>query len=257
MQTDLVPVQPLEIVRQPVADITALLTLALTDDRVTPEKLAAMFDLQERIDKRQAEVEFNQAFARLMLKMPRVRKDGTIKMVKNGEDRGSIPFAKWEDVDAVIRPILAEEGFALSFTCEPSQNCVTMTGWLTHVMGHSRSSTMQLPPDTGPGRNALQAIGSSHSYGKRYIALDMLNIVTVGADDDGHGTGCITEDQVEQIRGLLAGGWLTPEREAAFLKFAGADSVALIQRYRFRELVVRLRRGKAQAALQAESQEGA
>jgi hypothetical protein len=44
---------------------------------------------------------------------------------------------------------------------------------------------MVLQLDTGPGRNQNQAMGSTLSYGKRYTAEMLLNIVREGEDTDG------------------------------------------------------------------------
>lgn len=224
-------------------DVLSVIAAAARDPQVDPAKLTALLQLKERVDARNAEVEFNRAFARLMIRMPRVKKNGTVSLRnKEGQDKGSIPFAKWEDVDRVVRPMLSEEGFALSFTCTPSVGCVEMTGILTHIQGHRITSTMQLPPDVGPGRNALQAIGSSHSYGKRYITLDLLNIVTEGADDDGNSAGCINGEQASIIEGMIMACQLDDAARAAFLHYAGADEVSLIQKYRFLDCMSMLRK---------------
>jgi hypothetical protein len=61
---------------------------------------------------------------------------------------------------------------------------------------------MPLPLDNGPGRNNLQAMGSTLSYGKRYCTEMLLNIVREGADDDGETGGAefITPQQASSIR---------------------------------------------------------
>ena len=48
---------------------------------------------------------------------------------------------------------------------------------------------MLLPADISGGKNPLQAIGSSTSYGKRYTAGALLNITSRGEDDDGWAGG--------------------------------------------------------------------
>jgi len=240
MTEEIVVQQPGELAtRDPFLDF---LERASIDPRVDPAKLGALLEVKERVDARSAKQEFNASFARLMLKMPRVQKNGTISLrTKDGENKGSLPFAKWEDVDRIIRPLLAEEGFSLSFTCEPTVNVVQMTGHLKHVAGHEECSTMQLPPDAGPGRNSLQAIGSSHSYGKRYIAFDMLNIITVGKDDDGNGAGAVSDKQANTITDMLNACELGPDRTEKFLKFAGASCIEEIQKYRYDDVMQRLR----------------
>ncbi len=228
---------------EPATDgLLSVIAQAARDPQVDPAKLEALLGLKERIDAKQAEIEFNRAFARLQLRMPRVKKNGTIDL-----GRGKpIPFAKWEDVDAVIRPILSEEGFAVSFTSKPTASGVLMTCVLTHEMGHSKTSEMQLPPDAGPGRNGLQAIGSSRSYGKRYLACDILNIVTEGADDNGNAAGYITETQVNRVYDKIAECEMTPDRQRKLLQYANAASVEQIQAHRFDDVMAQLEKAAKQ-----------
>ena len=52
----------------------------------------------------------------------------------------------------------------------------------------------------GKGRNAVQAVGSSTTYGKRYVMCALLNITTGEMqDDDGHGAGDTGDDLREQV----------------------------------------------------------
>ena len=175
-----------------------VIQMAASDPRVDVGKLSALLDLKERIDARDAEIAFNQAFARMQPRLPRIKKNGSIDLGKGKP----LSFARYEDIDYAIRPVLTEEGFTLSFTSEPTDKGVLMTATLAHAQGHSRSSRMQLPPDAGPGRNALQAIGSSHSYGKRYLTAGILNLIMEGADDDARSVGYITDQQLDSIMDL-------------------------------------------------------
>jgi hypothetical protein len=77
-----------------------------------------------------------------------------------------------------------------------------------HSAGHREETTLLLPVDTGPGRSTVQAVGSSVTYGKRYVMCALLNITTGDApDDDGQGPAqvpFITAAQAKQIDALLA-----------------------------------------------------
>ena len=44
---------------------------------------------------------------------------------------------------------------------------------------------MELPVDTTGSKNAVQAVGSSTAYGKRYVMEALLNLTSRGQDDDG------------------------------------------------------------------------
>jgi hypothetical protein len=189
----------------------ALIVEAAKSRDVDVAKLKELMLMQERLEERQAERNFNGALARVTFGMPRVKKNGTIDLgvdKQTGKARGALPFARWEDVDAIIRPRLEAEGFTLSFNSAPRAGDgggAVISGTLLHCDGHQRTVSIPLPLDTGPGRNNLQAMGSTLSYGKRYCTEMLLNIVREGVDDDGatHGQKFITEEQAMQIETML------------------------------------------------------
>ncbi len=189
--------------------LSAIVTLA-KDPTVDTSKLQALLEMQERMEARQAEREFIAAFNRLSTDLPRVKKNGTITLIaKDGANKGSIPFARWEDVDKAIRPLMVREGFTLSFDSAPRPGeggGLIVTGTLMHAAGHTRTASMPLALDTGPGRNNLQAMGSTLSYGKRYCAEMLLNIVREGEDDDGKlgGTKFISPQEAADLEKLIA-----------------------------------------------------
>ena len=98
---------------------------------------------------------------------------------------------------------MAASGFALSFKCRRTDNEIIVTGILSHRDGHSEETELSLPSDTSGSKNAVQAVGSSTSYGKRYTASSLLNLTTVGADDDGRAGGTGELISIEQLDELL------------------------------------------------------
>lgn len=162
---------------------------------VDVQKMTAILDMQERLWKRNAEIAFNRDFAAMALDMPRIQKDGTVSYdkVKGQPEKGqeeAFKFALYEDIDEVIRPILNKYGFSLSFTTTERQGGgLVVNGILAHREGHSRTTSLPLALDTSGGKNNLQAMGSSSSYGRRYAACILLNIITVDEDDNGLADG--------------------------------------------------------------------
>jgi hypothetical protein len=57
---------------------------------------------------------------------------------------------------------------------------------------------MELPFDNSGSKNTVQAIGSSVSYGKRYVLCMLLNISTGGEDNDGNGAPSAVTTQQRQ-----------------------------------------------------------
>jgi hypothetical protein len=207
------------------------------DDRVSVEKLAGLMGLQERAEARNAEREFNIDLAAAMADMPSVRKDA----VKDMGAKGSIPYASYEQLDRIIRPIERQHGFCRIFTTAPLDKPGTlMTCKLLHRGGHSISSTRFQPPDPGPGRNDTQAIGSADSYARRYLTLAIWNIVTIGADDDGKSAGKsphITREQADTIESLIAELGMAPAAVSAFLEIMEAKLVSEIKADRGRQAI--------------------
>jgi hypothetical protein len=207
------------------------------DDRVNVEKLAALMGLQERAEARNAEREFNVDLALAMAEMPSIRKDAK----KDMGTKGSIPYATYENLDKVIRPIERKHGFCRIFTTAPLDKPGTlMTCRLLHRGGHSISSTRFQPPDPGPGRNETQAIGSADSYARRYLTLAIWNLVTIGADDDGDKADHpphITQDQTDTVQSLIQELGMDRAAVSKFLEFMEAASIKEIKFDRYRQAV--------------------
>lgn len=221
----------------PTLEATAMLQM-IKDVATTPgvniEAIRAMLDMQRQLVQDQAERSLNLALAELAPKLPHVKKNGKIPLPssKDGAVR-DVSFAKWEDVDTAIRPLLAQFGLSLSFTSGPRQGDgggAVMTGRVSHVQGAYREAQISLPLDTGPGRNNLQAMGSTISYGKKYLAFMLLNIVTEGDDDDGNSAEPITIEQAAAIDTKLAE---IGANKKKFLALFKVDDVRKIQQRDF------------------------
>lgn len=165
-------------------------------------KMTALLNFKREVLKDRAEAEFNQAFARLVPKLPRIKKDGAVEY----KGKEAFKFATYDKIDEAIRPLLLEEGFTLSFTTEPAAGGGLIGhGKLMHISGHSVTASMPAPVDTSGGKNAVQGIGSTFSYLKRYLTTMLLNLVFEGQDDDGNRGGMVFIDakSVQAINELL------------------------------------------------------
>lgn len=212
--------------------LPAIIQLA-KDPQVDVAKLDALLKMQRELQVDQARQEATEAFTALSAELPRVKKNGTIDLIKDGKSKGTIAFAKWDDIDKVIRPLLVKYGFTLSFnSVSKDGGGLTVTGELMHRSGHVRTATIPLALDTGAGRNNLQAMGSTLSYGKRYCAEMLLNIVREGDDDDGAkgGVAYITPDQCEELAVLIRE---TSTDEKKFLSTMGVEELGQIAQAAF------------------------
>jgi len=175
------------------AALIEVISRAASDPQVDVEKLERLMSMHERIMERQAAADYNAAMAAMQTDIPSIAERGR---TNNGR------YATLEDIVDTVRPIMQRHGFAVSFRVNTQQGAVEITGVLMHRGGHREETTMMLPTDTSGNKNAVQAFGSSVSYGKRYVLCSLLNITTRGEDDDGNSaapTKTVTAFQAGQI----------------------------------------------------------
>jgi hypothetical protein len=79
---------------------------------------------------------------------------------------------------------------------------------------------MPAPLDTTGGKSNVQAVGSTNSFLRRYVACNIFNIVVIGDDDNGNG-GTIDEAQTKSIVDLIKKAKVGPK----FLKYMRAQRV--------------------------------
>jgi hypothetical protein len=168
------------------ASILAVIDRAARDPACDIDKMERLLAMHERIVEREAKAAYSTALARMQPELPMIAERGSILNKSGGVQS---VYALWEDVVTVITPILSRHGFALSFRTGNFEGGVSVTGVLSHELGHSEQTEIKLPIDGSGSKNAVQAVGSSTSYGKRYTAAALLNLRTGQEDDDGQAGG--------------------------------------------------------------------
>jgi hypothetical protein len=210
--------------------ILALIEQIALNPDADVEKLERMMAMYERLKAKEAELAYNAAKGRILKKL------ASIKIVKNRSvlhefEQGkpqkgayeAFKYAPLEEIDKHLRPPLAEEDMDLSYSDEPREDGgIVIRGRLKHLPGgHYEDSFMPAPLDTTGGKSNVQAVGSTNSYLRRYVACNIFNIVVVGDDDDGTG-GTIDEAQAKTILELIKKAKVGPK----FLKYMKARSIA-------------------------------
>ncbi|WP_449411045.1 ERF family protein [Methylobacterium komagatae] len=186
--------------------IISMIERAARDPSVDIDKMERLMAMQERMVAQRAQAAFASAFAQMQMELPSI--------AERGKGHGNITYATWEDINDAVKPVLAKHGFGLRFEVGRAGERLTITGVLMHREGHSERTMMELPADTSGSKNAVQAVGSSTSYGKRYVASALLNLTSrlpEDRDDDGKRGGIghtVTDAQAEQLRDAItkAGG---------------------------------------------------
>lgn len=220
-----VPATPKERPQNDAVSLLAVITSASRDPKTDVVKLEKLMGLYERVRDSNAKAAYTRALGEAQQELPEIPERGGIRNAKNEIQS---KYALWEDINTLIKPVLSKHGFALSFRVGQEGDKITVTGVLSHREGHSEQTTMFLPSDTSGSKNAVQAVGSSISYGKRYTAQALLNLTSRGEDDDGMGAGGnapITDEQFEQIQELIDKSNTDIEKYCAYMKVGALKEI--------------------------------
>ena len=193
-------------------------------------------DIQERIMNKNSQIAFNNALAEMQPEMP---------IIKRKTKGYNSQYAAYENIMEPYLPILSKHGFSLSFSNENIENAIKIFGTLAHKEGYQKTVDISLPLDTSGNKNNLQAVGSTISYGRRYLVGMLLNVVTEGEDDDGHsgGSESINEEQVANIRALITE---VGADQTGFLKYLKSASIELILATKYKSAIQALEKKRKQ-----------
>ena len=167
------------------------------------DRIERMVTIYERVAARNARAAFDAALAAMQPELPIVPKRATIR---HG-DKIISKYALWEDIAEPVARVTARHGFSLRFSAKRLETAIEITAILGHRDGHREELAYPFPIDAGGAKSAVQAVGSTMSYGKRYTACLLLNIITTGEDDDGRGdvepAKTISEEQADKLLQLI------------------------------------------------------
>lgn len=179
------------------------------------EVVEKLYDLVERNQQAQAKKAFHTAMSVFQSCVQMAHKSASASFrTKNGGQMG-YSFASLDDVIKVARPALQKSG--LSYTFKVKQEAGTVKKWndsakkfmdaattivsvmctISHGDGHSESCSLTSPLEDSGQKNALQQIGSTVSYLKRYTLCSALGIATSDDLDDGHAYS--VEDSAHEV----------------------------------------------------------
>ena len=236
--TEVAKIQHQEPVAQGVAPMVQMIERIAMDPSIPIDRLEQMLAMKERMDARAAEQEFASAFASASAEFP------TIPL--NGKGHNGKPYALLKDITALTRPILSRHGLALTFSIKTGDK-VVVTAELMHRGGHSKSTSIELPADNSGSKNAVQAVGSSQTYGQRYTAQAILGLsLGEDTDDDGAAAGrgeTISADEWNELKHALEA---TGSDEAKFCAHFRIQHLEELPKKRLAEAEALLRKKKGQ-----------
>ncbi|HRP26386.1 ERF family protein [Thauera sp.] len=207
---------PAETAPVPAPNILSVIERIASDPSVDVERMQALLkmraDEEERMRRMDREDRAEDAKRAWLRDFSKVQAEvGPIVRGRKNTHTGST-YADLADIERIVTPILTAHGFSTTAAPIPGapEGSIRMRLTIGHCEGHERAYEDDFPLDaTGSqgraNKTAIQAKGSTQTYGRRYLKASALDLAFM---DDGDGnakdgpTGTITEDQWRVLNDL-------------------------------------------------------
>lgn len=199
--------------------IISMIERAARDPSVDIDKFERLMAMKERVEQESAKRAFHEAMSAAQGEIPQV-----VRNAENSHTRSK--YATLEAISKELTPIITRHGFSMSFDTadSPLPGHYRLVCQLGHSAGYCRDYHADLPSDAaGSGgkvnKTAIQAFGSTISYGRRYLTMLIFNVAITNEDNDGNSIR--SQEAAPVSDEMLSAGELSAIRNA--LVFAGKD----------------------------------
>ena len=199
---------------------------AVRDKTVDVDKMERLFALQERYVAEKRRSAYVSAMARIVPSLPVIKKNGLIAYESRGSEVKTY-YAKLEDMDKVLRPILGAEGLSQSYDSEESGSKIKVTLRVTHCEGHFEEKSITGPIHKSGAMNDIQAVKSSVSYLRRILTEMFFNLIEEGTDVDGNDLETISAEQVKDLETQIQDIKMDKGRFLVFMKVGKLEEILL------------------------------
>ncbi len=169
-----------------VASVESFISQAI-EKNLPVETMERLFALREKVKAERAKEAFVHAMSVFQGECPVIEKT---KPVMN-KDGVTIRY-KYAPIDAIVEQIkvpLAKAGLAYTWTVKNEPGKITAIALITHQLGHSESSSFEIPIDQEGYMTAPQKVASALTFAKRYSLCNALGISTGDEDTDATDVG--------------------------------------------------------------------
>lgn len=168
-------------------DLTPLLLIQQAMDKgLDLDKLEKFMAMQERWEKKEAKKSFLNSLSKFQSIVPELKKSKTAKIVSL-KGNFSYKYADLGSITAQIKPALNDCGLSYRWEFNESGEKLKVTCFISHLDGHTESTSMEAGKDASGSKNDIQQKGSTQTYLQRYTLIGALGLSTAEEDVDGKG----------------------------------------------------------------------
>lgn len=172
---------------------------------VSVDALGKLVELQERVMRRRAELEFSQARAEFQNVCPPIPRSSKAKITTKSGTSFEYAYADFEQVVETVRPHLHARGFSFTFDSETDGKMLTCICHLRHANGHTIASRFALPTESASAMSEQQKYGAALSFAKRQSLVSVLGLALTDPEPEGGSVSePITAEQAANLSALIA-----------------------------------------------------
>jgi len=199
------------------------------------ERLA---DLKIKMDKVDAEKEFNKALAEFQAECPPIKKASTAKIASRGGASFSYKYAELDEIARTVKPYLFHRGLSYNWDSGTTNGVVKTICCLRHKNGHSIQASFQAPiPNELGSMNEIQRHAAVLTYVKRQALVEVLGLTTTENDTDGVDPSTIDEKQLKILKFKVKQSGANIDK---LLKFLDVDKLESVRNVQFATAVAAL-----------------
>lgn len=180
MTTNMEKPTNIEIVEKP-AEVESFISLAI-QNKLPIETLERLFALREKDKAEKAREAFTDAMASFQAACPVIEKTKAV-MNKDGKTV-RYKYAPLDSIVSQVKKPLADAGLSYSFDEKKDEKTITAICKITHKLGHSETSSFQIPIGSEEYMSDPQKHGARITFAKRYAFCNALGILTGDEDTD-------------------------------------------------------------------------
>lgn len=211
-------------------------------------ELKELVQLHEHMEKRQALKAYFDALAAFQAEAPLINQSHTAKIATRGGGSYSYTYAPLDEIARTILPLLTKHGLSYRWDTVVEKNAITVRCTVSHVAGHSETSSMTLPIDNTSAMSEQQKVGAAMTFGQRRSLTAALGLVTTDEDPDAAkdlDPTTVNDDQYSAIQDLIDEKALVGDRLKRFLVYMGVEQIGHIRAADYEKAMTALQQVKA------------
>lgn len=216
-----------------------LLSLAIKEGAGV-DQLEKLMELQERHEAKEARRAYVVAMTAFKADPPKIEKDAKVSYEAKGR-MTEYKHATLANVTDKVNTALSTHGLSAAWETKQDEKGIEVTCKITHILGHSESTSLKCGADDSGGKNRIQAVGSTVTYLQRYTLLSLTGLATAEMDDDGVGSEAeyISEEQMANINEWIES--IGGDCLQNFKKYIGVDELDKILAKDYKKAITALK----------------